>query len=57
MDRKEALELVEEIDEDGVDVTNWEAEFLDSMMKWLEKRNPTNDQVKIINQIYEDRIK
>ncbi len=52
------LETAEDIDENGVYVTGWEANFLDSVMKQLDEgRALTTRQGQILEQIQERRVK
>jgi len=52
MDQQEAIDLVYEIDEYGKNINNWEADFLDSMMKQLDFKGPTIPQSEVILEIY-----
>jgi hypothetical protein len=46
------LELVRELDRMDVDVTSWEAGFLDSVLKQLEARTPlTTNQLAVVRKM------
>ena len=60
MKNDSALKLVRYIDDNGVGVTDWEAEFLDSLMKSLESNRgleTTEKQDKILDRMMAQRIK
>lgn len=49
-------DLCEWIDEHGKGVTSWEASFLDSVLKRLDRGDPLSEkQRKVLDRIYEDR--
>lgn len=56
LSKKEALEMLQEIDDDGVGLTNYEVNFIDSMMKWIDNKNPTVNQSKCLRKIYRERL-
>jgi len=46
------LEIVRDLDRMEVDVTSWESEFLDSVLKQLEKRTPLSQkQIDIVRRM------
>lgn len=48
------LELVRELDRMDVDVTSWEASFLDSVLRQLEAKTPlTPGQLVVVQKMYE----
>jgi hypothetical protein len=51
-------EMVELIDDDGVNLTDWEIEFIDSMLKQFDRPNfkPTDKQKETIIKIYKNKI-
>ena len=59
MTHDEAEDLVQEIDCCGSQLTDWEAEFIDSMLKALDDPNwtPTRAQIRQIHRIYRTRLK
>jgi len=57
-DIQKDLTTAEDIDENGVYVTGWEASFLDNVLKTLEAGRPlTERQGNILEQIHERRVK
>lgn len=57
--RQKAIVWLDEIDEEGSGLSDWEAEFVDSMLKKIEgdqKYQPTDTEVSKIREIYEDRV-
>lgn len=52
-------EMVYLIDDDGVGVTDWEADFIDRMIKQSEEIGPhayTDGQIEKIHEIYRKRV-
>lgn len=57
-DIEKDLEMAEDVDENGVYVTGWEANFLDNVLKTLEAKLPlTTRQGNILEKIHERRVK
>lgn len=58
MTNEEALALLDEIDQpDFVWLTDWEADFVDSLLKRCEEgRNPTDKQESILRRIYTEKV-
>lgn len=57
MDNDQALTLLEAVDHCGLAVSDWEAEFIDAMMKKIEERGPagrslTPGQVRKLQEIH-----
>jgi len=48
-------DLLNQIDEEGKGLTDWEIEFIDSMMKQIDNKYPTEKQIDIINKIIKQR--
>ena len=56
-DQSELTSLVDDIDNHGVGLTDWETEFIDSILKQIDEgRELTEKQEKTIRKIYEDRV-
>lgn len=57
-DREHLLGLLDDIDNDGHGVTDWEADFIDQMLKRMEAGEmPTQKQADTIRKIYSQRVK
>lgn len=56
-DQSELTSLVDDIDDYGVGLTDWETEFIDSMLKRIDEGHElTEKQEKTIRKIYKDRV-
>ena len=58
MNRLDALDMLEDIDENGEDLTHWEIGFLESMMGLSMNLGwePTEKEANKIRQIHEERV-
>ena len=56
-DQSELTSLVDDIDNHGVGLTDWETEFIDSILKQIDEgRELSEKQEKTIRKIYKDRV-
>lgn len=55
MDKNKIKDLLDQIDEEGKGLTDWEIEFVDSMMKQIDSKEPTKKQLDIIDRIIKQR--
>ena len=57
MNIEDAQSKLDDIDNKGSAVTDWEAEFIDSMLKQTDKGiPPTDKQAEMINSIWKDMV-
>lgn len=56
MTRDEFMEMAEEIDAEGFDLTTWEKDFIDNALCAEEDFSPSKAQVATMEKIYEERM-